>query len=110
MFSNRWFWTVVLLALAVITMLFERGLLGGLIGSFFIVVALTLWIVPGTAFRSNSSNDPTVNRVSRTTLGVGLGLLAAAAGALLLPPQYFSWLVIGVGLLLIVWFVLDRIR
>jgi hypothetical protein len=65
--SQRVFWTIILIAMAVITMLIERGLLGGLVGSFFIIVALTLWIVPGAAFGSSSQNDdPTVNRVSRT--------------------------------------------
>jgi hypothetical protein len=109
--SNRVFWTIILIALAVITMLIERGLLGGLVGSFFIIVALTLWIVPGAAFGSNSQNDdPTVNRVSRTVLGVGLGLLAAAAAALLLPPQIFSWLVILIGVILIFWVFIQKTR
>ena len=109
--SQRVFWTIVLIAIAVITMLIERGLLGGLVGSFFIIVALTLWLVPGAAFGSSSQNDdPTVNRVSRTVLGVGLGLLAAAAAALLLPPQIFSWLVILIGVILIFWVFVQKIR
>lgn len=107
--SKRGIWTIILIALAIVTMLIERGLLGGLIGSFFIVIALTLWIVPGAAFRSSSQNDdPTAIRVSRTVLGVGLGLLAAAAAALLLPPQIFSWLVILIGVALILWMLLQR--
>lgn len=109
--SKRGIWTIVLIALAIITMIIERGLLGGLIGSFFIIVALTLWIVPGAAFGStSSSNDPATNSVSRTVPGVGLGLLAAAAAALLLPPHIISWLVILVGVMVIVWLVLQRRR
>lgn len=109
--SRRWLWTLLLFALAVITMLLERGILGGLLGSFFIVVGLALWIVPGAAFGDSSENtDPTTNRMSRSVLGVGLGLLAAAAGALLLPPRQFSWLVIGVGVALILYLILDRRR
>ena len=109
--SKRGIWTIVLIALAIITMLIERSLLGGLIGSFFIIVALTWWIVPGAAFGStSSSNDPTTNSVSRTVPGVGLGLLAAAAAALLLLPHIISWLVILVGVMVIVWLVLQRRR
>ncbi len=109
--STRWIWTLIFIALAIITMLIERGIVGGLLGSFFIVFALALWIVPATAFTANSTNDdPTANRISRSVLGVGLGLLAAAAAALLLPPAYFSWLVMVIGVLLILWFILTRLR
>jgi hypothetical protein len=109
--ANRWIWTAVLLGLAVATMLLERGILGGLLGSLFIIFALALWVFPGPLSGSNSeTTDPTTNRVSRTVLGVGLGLLAAAAAALLLPPQLFSWAIIGVGILLIIYLVMERHR
>jgi hypothetical protein len=97
--------------MAIITMLVGRGLIGELVGSFFIIVALTLWIVPGSVFSSGfQGDDPAVNRVSRIALGFGLGLLAAAAAALLLPAQIFSWLVILIGAILIVWIILEQFR
>ena len=90
--------------MAVGAMLIERGIVGGLVGSFFLVVMLFLWVIPSGGFgRQAEKTDPTVVRVSRTVLGVGLGLFAAVAAALILPPQLFSWVIIVTGLILIVW-------
>jgi len=92
-------------------MLIERGVIGGMVGSFFLVVMLFLWVVPGNVFaRDSQESDPTVKRVSQAILGIGLGLFAAIAGALLLPPQIFSWVIIGAGIILIAWILLRMLR
>lgn len=109
--SKRLIWSIILIVLAIGAMLIERGIIGGIVGSFFLVVMLFLWVVPSRISTDNSGEkDPTVKRVSQTILGVGLGLFAAIAGALLLPPQIFSWVIIGVGILLLVWMVIRVLR
>ncbi|UCC51616.1 MAG: hypothetical protein JSV68_21325 [Anaerolineaceae bacterium] len=101
---NRKTWSIILILLAGGVMLMERGVVGGLIGSILLVVMLFLWVVPSGAFsRDPQQQDPTVKRISQVVLGVGLGLFTAVGAALLLPPQLFSWVIIGVGIALIAW-------
>jgi len=109
--SKRMIWSIILVLSAIGAMLIERGVSGGIVGSFFLVVMLFLWVVPGNVYtRDSQQPDPTAKRVSQAILGIGLGLFAAIAGALVLPPQIFSWVIIAVDIILIVWIFLRVLR
>jgi hypothetical protein len=109
--SKRLIWSIILVVLGIAIAFIERGPIGGLLGPFFIVVALLLWVVPegtlaGNPLRSTIWENPIV----LTIVGVGIGLLAATAGAYFLPAKIFSWLLILVGITLAGWLLLRRRR
>ena len=109
--SKRMIFSIILIVLAIGAMLIERGIIGGIVGSIFLVVMLFLWVMPSKVSTGSSQEaDPTVKRVSQTILGIGLGLFAAIAGVLFLPPQIFSWVIIAVGLILILWIFIRAFR
>jgi hypothetical protein len=101
---NRKFWSIILVLLAAGTMLVARGVVGGLIGVFLLIVMLFLWVVPEGAFTRNPQRPgPTVRQLLQSVLGIGLGLFAAITTALVLPPQLFSWVIMAAGIALIAW-------
>ena len=104
--------SIILVAIGVGVMVVVSGLLGALLGSGFLILALVVWILPPDVFeRSEKASprtvDPTVSRVSRIMLGIGGGLLLAWVTAVFL-PETLSWLMIGVGVGLIAWYYLRR--
>lgn len=102
--SKRAILSIILIALAVGAMLVERGLIGGLVGSFFLIVMLFLWTFPAG---STSDSKPTkrvgLKQIAQVILGIILGLIVIVIMALLLPPQAFPWVMVLVGTALIVW-------
>lgn len=109
--SKRLIWSIVLVLLGIAIVFIERGPIGGLLGPFFIVVALLLWVVPeGTLAGNPLHSDIWSNPIVLTIVGVGFGLLAATVGAFYLPPKIFSWLLILVGVVLAAWLLLRRRR
>lgn len=102
--SKRLIASILLFFLGIAVVVIERGPIAGLLGPFFIVLALLLWVIPAKAFEGNPFKSDTLgNPIVLTVLGVGFGLIAAVAAANLLPPPVFSWLLILVGVILIVW-------
>ena len=109
--SKRSIFSIILILLAVGVMLIDRGIVGGLIGSFLLVVMLFLWVIPSNFLTPHDQEpDPAVKRASQTVLGIGLGLFVAVALALILPPQIFSWVIIAAGIMLIIWMFVRLIK
>lgn len=104
--------SILLIAVAVGIFYFQDDLLGGLLGSLVLVLMLLMWIIPAEAFRrvrSGEPPDPSITRISRMTLGIGLGLIGAALVGLF-APQWMDELLIGVGIVMLLWFVAVRLR
>jgi hypothetical protein len=108
--SKRSLASIILVILAFIIMWIEKGIVGGMVGSFILVVMLFLWVFPDGILRNKPDSDPSVKRASQTVLGIGLGLLAAVIAAIILPPQIFSWVIIAAGIALGAWFFFTLIR
>jgi hypothetical protein len=101
--SKRGIWSIILIALAVGAMLIERGLIGGLAGSFFLIVMLFLWTFPAdTSSKTHPSRRFSLKQVAQVLLGLGLGLIVIVIVALVLPPQAFPWVMLLAGTGLIV--------
>lgn len=109
--SKRLIFSIILILLAIGSALLMRGKLGETVASFFLIAMLFVWVFPAGLFESSrKKSDPAFRRVLQAILGVGLGLLAAVTAALLLPPQIFSWVIMAVGLIMIVWIVVRMFR
>lgn len=110
--SKRLIFSIILILLAIGSALLIRGKLGETVASFFLIAMLFVWVFPAGLFESGNrkKSDPAFRRVLQAFLGVGLGLLAAVTAALLLPPQIFSWVIMAVGLIMIVWIVVRMFR
>ncbi len=109
--SKRLLASILFIALGIGVIVIERGPISGLLGPFFIVLALLLWVVPANTFSKNPRRGEVLsNPIVLSVLGIGLGLLAAGLGAYFLPARAFSWLLILVGVLLAAWFIIRRFR
>ena len=107
--SKRVILSIILIVLAVGAMLVERGVVGGLIGSFFIVMMLFLWAIPNYPTDDSTQNKgPVWKKLALAFLGIGLGLFAFIAAAWVLPPQVFPWVIMAAGIGLIIWFFISR--
>lgn len=111
--SRRGIYSIILILLAIGVMLIERGIVGGLIGSMLLVIMLFLWVLPADVFEKDEETEktgPTIPRSLLIFLGIGLGLAAAVIAAYVLPPQYFSYLLIFAGGIIILWFIIGFVR
>ena len=104
----RWLWTIILLIVAFGVLFFNRSLAGLLVGAVCLVILLFIWAHPRkTTTDDTHKREKPAAGMTRSLLGLGLGLLAAMAAILLLPPQAFLWVSIIVGIALIAWFVIQ---
>lgn len=107
--SKPWLWTMLLLGVAAALVFIERSIFGWILAVFVLALLLVLWLVPRRAsIRSAHDPDSVMVQMSQGLLGLGLGIVAALLAALLVPPQYFSWLLILVGVGITVWFFWSR--
>ena len=110
--SKRAIWSIILILLAVTVMLLNRGVIGGLVGTFFLLAMLLMWSIPSNPSTSSHGQNkgPGMKRISQAVLGIGLGLCASITAVLVLPPQLFPWVIMAVGIGLIIWIVMSSRR
>jgi len=107
--SKRVIWSIILIVLAIGVMLVDRSVIGGLIGTFFILVMLLVWAIPSNPSANRGQNrGPGLKRSAMAVLGIGLGLFASITAVLVLPPQVFPWVIMAAGIGLIIWFFMSR--
>ena len=104
----RWLATIFLLISAVGALFFTRSGTGLLISVGCLVLLLFIWGRPRKI--STRSEDPrnkerTTANMTRQIIGIGLGLIAAFAAILLLPPQVYFIVAIIVGIVVVGWFI-----
>ena len=109
--SKRVIWSIILIVLAVSVMLLNRSMFGGLVGTFFLLAMLLMWSIPSNPANSSRQNKgPGMKRISQAVLGIGLGLFASITAVLVLPPQFFPWVIMAVGIGLIIWIFMSSRR
>ncbi len=109
--SKRVIWSIIFIMLAAAVMLLNRSMIGGLVGTFFLLATLLLWTIPSNALSSGKQRKgPGMKRISQAILGIGLGLFASITAVLVLPPQFFPWVIMAVGIGLIIWIVMSSRR
>lgn len=107
--SKPWLWTLLLLGVAGLILYLERGIFGWVLAVFVLALILLLWVLPRrAAIRAAHDPDSVMVQLSQSLLGLILGIVASLLAALLLPPQYFSWLLILVGVILFGWLIWSR--
>ena len=110
--SKRVIWSIILVVLAAVVMLLVRNMIGGLVGTFFLLAILLVWTIPSNPNNSShgQKKGPGMKRVSQAVLGIGLGLFASITAVLVLPPQLFPWVIMAVGIGLIIWILISSRR
>jgi hypothetical protein len=109
--SKRVIWSIILIVLAVTVMLVNRSVIGGLVGTFFLLAMLLMWSIPSNPSNNSRQNKgPGMKRISQAVLGIGLGLFASITAVLVLPPQLFPWVIMAVGIGLIIWIFMSARR
>jgi len=107
--TKRVIWSIILIVLAFGIMLLNRSMIGGLVGTFFLLTMLLVWAIPSNPSPGNRQNQgPGMKRSSMAILGIGLGLFASITAVLVLPPQVFPWVMMAVGIGLIIWFIMSQ--
>lgn len=107
--SKRVIWSIILIVLAIGVMLVNRSVIGGLIGTFFLLVMLLVWAIPSNPSANRGQNRGLgLKRSGMAVLGIGLGLFASITAALILPPQAFPWAIMAVGTGLFIWVFISR--
>lgn len=107
--TKRVIWSIILVLLAIGVILVDRSMIGGLVGTFFLLVMLLVWAIPSNPSPSGQQNQgPGMKRISLAVLGIGLGLFASITAVLVLPPQVFPWVMMTVGIGLIIWFFVSQ--
>ena len=102
--SKRVIWSLILIFLAIVVMLANRSMIGGLVGTFFLLVMLLVWAIPSNSSTSGRKNNGLGwKQIAQAVLGIALGLLASITAVLVLPPQAFPWVIMAVGIGLIIW-------
>jgi hypothetical protein len=109
--SKRVIWSIIFIMLAAAVMLLNRSVIGGLVGTFFLLAILLVWTIPSNALTSGRQiKGPGMKRISQAILGIGLGLFASITAVLVLPPQLFPWVIMAVGIGLIIWIFMSSRR
>lgn len=107
--SKPWLWTILLLGVAAAIVFIERSMFGWILAVFVLALILILWLVPRrAAIRAGHDPNSVMVQMSQGLLGLTLGIIAALLAALFVPPQYFSWLLILVGVGIGGWFFWSR--
>jgi len=107
--SKPWLWTIVLLSISGAILFVERSIFGWMLAVFVLALILLLWIVPRRAsIRAAHDPDSVMVQMSQSLLGLLLGIGGALLAGMFLPQQYFSWLLILVGLVLFGWLIWSR--
>jgi len=107
--SKRVILSIIIIVLAAGLILIQRGMIAGLAGAFLFVVLLLLWAIPSNPNDNNKRfKRPDWKPLTVSFLGIGLGLFASIAAALILPPRVFPWVIIAAGIGLIIWFFVSR--
>lgn len=109
MISKPWLWTIILLGIAAAIVYVERSIFGWILAAFVLALILILWLVPRRAsIRAAHDPDSVMVQLSQSLVGLILGIVGSLLAALLLPREYFSWLLILIGLILFAWLFWSR--
>lgn len=104
-----WLWTLLLLGLAGLTLLLVEGVTGWVLAVFILALILILWVVPRrSAIRAAHDPDSVMVQMSQSLVGMIIGIGGALLAALLVPQEYYSWLLILVGLIIFGWLIWSR--
>ena len=107
--SKPWLWTVLLLGLAGTIVLLDGTMVGWVLAVFVLALLLVIWLLPRrSAIRSQRNPNSVTADMAQGLLGLALGIGGAVLAGLFLPREWFSWLLIAIGLMLFGWLILSR--